>query len=81
MCKICDGYSNGEVCKKIRSEFIRIGYLGNVWALELWLMTGSKENHSEASRLNVALTETESGDDISYFNVPIKYCPFCGKKL
>lgn len=36
MCAICDGFNGTEeVCNKIESEPIGIGYIENVWTLEL----------------------------------------------
>lgn len=82
MCAICDGFNGTEeVCNKIESEPIGIGYIENVWTLELWLMVDPKDDRSEGPRLNVAFTETSSGDDVSSFSIPIKYCPFCGREL
>lgn len=81
MCKICEHYENGEVCRELGVESIGIGQYEDVWRLTLWMMRDPDDDKSEEPRLNVELSEAGSGDSIEYFSVPIKYCPFCGREL
>lgn len=81
MCKICEQYKNGEVCNTIGKEPIGIGQYEDIWELRLWMMRDPDDDKSEDPRLNVELCASNNGDPISEFNVPIKYCPFCGREL
>lgn len=81
MCKICEQYESGEVCNKIKTKYIGIGSFVDVWELNLWMMRDPDDDKTMEPRLNVELAETSTGDPISKFNIPIKYCPFCGREL
>lgn len=62
--------------KMIKSKEVRIGLIFNAMSLEAWVLDG--DEHKPKLRLSLASPE---GDDLVYMDMPIKYCPRCGRKL
>lgn len=84
-CKHCDYFMNLDACSNI-DEFnvMRINLLDEVVKLEVSSYIGSVEKGGK----NIAVLKTcalaDCGDvlvDDKEKAIPIKYCPFCGRKL
>lgn len=81
MCKFCksDEFGDGvEITKMIKPKEVRIGLIFNAMSLEAWVLDGDEHKHKP--KLRLSLTSPE-GDDLVYMDMPIKYCPRCGRKL
>lgn len=50
----------------------------DVLQLEAWMMSDEEGNKP---KLQFCLSVSSNGDDIKSINLPIKYCPFCGREL
>ena len=81
MCKICEDYLDDGVCKKIGYNPTSLGELQDIWWLETWMFIDPEDDKTEEPRLNVCLNDSNTGYDISSFNINISYRPFCGRKL
>lgn len=73
MCKICEEYYKEQFkCVKIDKTSVDMGELYDVFKLEAYMID---------SKLQLELNASYSGDVIAQLNIPIKYCPFCGKEI
>lgn len=63
--------------RQIAEESIDMGQLYNVLKLNTWIMKGEDEGDIKIQ----SCLSTSEGDDIAVLNIPIKYCPMCGRKL
>ena len=81
MCDFCKPveYGDGkEITKRIKVEPIDMGMCEDVLRLEAWVMN---DEAGENTKLQICLSVSETGSDISTMDIPIKYCPICGRKL
>ena len=81
MCDFCKPveYGDGkEITKQIKVEPIDMGMYEDVLRLEAWVMS---DEAGENPKLQICLSMSETGSDISTMDIPIKYCPICGRKL
>lgn len=81
MCDFCkpDKYGDGkEITKKIAERPIDMGDYLDVLRLEAWVMSNEK---GLDPKLQFCLSVSTNGDDISTMDIPIKYCPKCGREL
>lgn len=81
MCDFCkpDEFGDGkEITKQIKTEPIDMGNCLDVLRLEAWVMNDEAGNNP---KLQICLSLSETSSDISTMNIPIKYCPICGRKL
>lgn len=81
MCDFCkpDEYGDGkEITRKIKEEPIDMGQYEDVLRLEAWIMNDEKGTDA---KLQVCLSMSHTGDDIQVMDIPIKYCPKCGREL
>lgn len=81
MCDFCkpDKYGDGkEITKQIALEPIDMGQYENVLQLEAWVMSNEK---GEEPKLQICLSISRGGDEIQTMDIPIKYCPMCGREL
>lgn len=81
MCEFCklDEYGDGkEITRKVMEESIDMGICEDVLRLEAWMMSGDT---GDDAKLQLCLTMSDNGDDLAYLNIPINYCPKCGRKL
>ena len=79
MCKFCkpDEFGDGiEITKRIKSKEVRIGSVFDAMMLEAWILDGDKHK----PKLRLSLTYQEC-DDLAYMDIPLRYCPKCGRKL
>ncbi len=79
MCKFCKPYEFGdgiEITKQIKSKEVRIGSVFNAMTLEAWIL--DVDEHKP--KLQLSLTDQE-GNDLVYMDIPLRYCPKCGRKL
>lgn len=79
MCKFCKPYEFGdgiEITKQIKSKEVRIGSVFNAMTLEAWIL--DVDEHEP--KLQLSLNDQE-GDDLAYMDIPLRYCPKCGRKL
>ena len=54
-----------------------MGMYEDVLRLEAWVMN---DEAGENTKLQICLSVSETGSDISTMDIPIKYCPICGRK-
>lgn len=81
MCDFCkpDEFGDGkEITKQIKVEPIDMGNCVDVLRLEAWVMNDEAGN---IPKLQICLSLSETSSDISTMDIPIKYCPICGRKL
>lgn len=81
MCEFCKPgeFGNGkEITKQIEVEPIDMGMYEDVLQLEAWLMS---DDAGKEPKLQICLSITDTGSDISTMDIPIKYCPICGRPL
>lgn len=79
MCKFCkpDEFGDGkEVFRELKSKPVGVGCISNVMNLEAWLLADNENK----PKIQLSLTDQDRYD-IAYINIPIKYCPKCGRKL
>lgn len=79
MCKFCKPYEFGdgiEITKQIKSKEVRIGSVFNTMTLEAWIL--DVDEHEP--KLQLSLNDQE-GNDLVYMDIPLRYCPKCGRKL
>jgi len=79
MCKFCKPYEFGdgiEITKQIKSKEVRIGSVFNAMTLEAWIL--DVDEHEP--KLQLSLNDQE-GNDLVYMDIPLRYCPKCGRKL
>lgn len=81
MCEFCEPngrFEGKDISKQIAVESIDVGMLCDVLQLDAWLFTDRKGANP---RINIALETQETTGEIAEINIPIKYCPVCGKRL
>ena len=81
MCDFCklDKFGDGkEITKQIKAEPIAMGMYEDVLRLEAWVMN---DEEGINPKLQICLSVTNTSSDISTMDIPIKYCPICGRKL
>lgn len=81
MCEFCklDEYGDGkEITKQIKVEPIDMGMYEDVLRLEAWVMN---DEAGDNPKLQICLSISETSSDISTMDIPIKYCPICGRQL
>lgn len=81
MCNFCepDKFGGGkEITKQIAFEPIGMGQYENVLRLEAWIMSNEK---GENPKLQISLCTSYGEDEIQTVDIPIKYCPNCGREL
>ena len=81
MCDFCKPveYGDGkEITKRIKVEPIDMGMYEDVLRLEAWVMS---DEAGQNPKLQICLSVSETGSDISTMDIPIKYCPICGRKI
>ena len=81
MCNFCELVKFGdgkEITKKIKVEPIDMGMYKDVLRLEAWVMS---DEAGDNPKLQICLSISETGSDISTMDIPINYCPKCGRKL
>lgn len=81
MCKFCkpDEFGDGiEITKWIKSKEVRIGSVFNAMMLEALILDGDEHKYKPKLRLSLTCQE---GDDLAYMDIPLRYCPKCGRKL
>lgn len=79
MCKFCkpDEFGDGiEITKPIKSKEVRIGSVFNAMTLEAWILDG--DEHKPKLRLSL---NGQEGNDLVHMDIPLRYCPKCGRKL
>lgn len=79
MCKFCKPYEFGdgiEITKQIKSKEVRIGSVFNAMTLDAWIL--DVDEHEP--KLQLSLNDQE-GNDLVYMDIPLRYCPKCGRKL
>ena len=79
MCKFCKPYEFGdgiEITKQIKSKEVRIGSVFSAMTLEAWIL--DVDEHEP--KLQLSLNDQE-GNDLVYMDIPLRYCPKCGRKL
>jgi len=73
MCKICEEYYEEDFkCAKIAITSVDMGELCDVFKLAAYMID---------SKLQLELNVGYSEDTIAQLDIPIKYCPFCGKEI
>ena len=81
MCKFCNldefGYGD-EITRKFMAKPIDVGDFEDVFQLEAWMMS---DEPGKDVKLQLCLTVTGTGDDLATLDIPINYCPMCGRKL
>lgn len=75
MCDFCSR-EIWESCKRVEKLGVDMGDLGGVLDLSVWMIFEDEED----DRLDFTLSSS-TGDTIKEINLPIKYCPMCGRKL
>ena len=55
-----------------------MGMYEDVLRLEAWVMS---DEAGQNPKLQICLSVSETGSDISTMDIPIKYCPICGRKI
>ena len=81
MCDFCKpgDYGGGnEITKRIKAQPIDMGIYEDLLRLEAWVMS---DEAGENPKLQICLSVSETGSDISTMDIPIKYCPICGRKI
>ena len=81
MCEFCkpDDYGNREeFMNQIKKEPIGIGDCEEVLQLEAWIMNNDK---GDDPKLFVCISVPCGGYEIKTMDIPIKYCPKCGREL
>ena len=81
MCDFCKPveYGDGkEITKRIKVGPIDMGMYEDVLRLEAWVMS---DEAGQNTKLQICLSVSETGSDISTMDIPIKYCPICGRKI
>ena len=81
MCEFCKPveYGDGkEITKRIKVGPIDMGMYEDILRLEAWVMS---DEAGQNPKLQICLSVSETGSDISTMEIPIKYCPICGRKL
>lgn len=80
MCEFCkpDDFCEEEIAREIAEEPIDMGQLCNALNLNAWVMKGKDDGDI---KLQLCLSESESNSDIAILDIPIEYCPKCGRKL
>lgn len=81
MCEFCkpEKIGNGkEIVNQIAVEPIAMGDYEDVLQLETWILTNEK---GENPKLQIILAIAHGSDEIKKMDIPIKYCPKCGREL
>lgn len=77
MCDFCKrGNIGNELCNEIGYKPITLGAASNVAFIDAYIM---QNNDDTLLQIDVAMTY--SRDNIAVLDIPIQYCPKCGKKL
>ena len=77
-CKPVEYGDGKETVRNIKVEPIDMGMYEDVLRLEAWVMS---DEAGENPKLQICLSVSETGSDISTMDIPIKYCPICGRKI
>lgn len=80
MCEFCktNDFSEEEITKQIAEEPIDMGQLCDALNLNAWIMEGEDDRDI---KLQLCLSESAGNSDIAILDIPIEYCPKCGRKL
>lgn len=73
MCNFCK-----EDCKKVAYSGVKMGYQRSVLNMQVWLM--KKSEYRDTTHLEFSLN-ISGGCNVKTLNLPIKYCPVCGREL
>ena len=77
-CKPVEYGDGKETVRNIKVEPIDMGMYEDVLRLEAWVMS---DEAGQNTKLQICLSVSETGSDISTMDIPIKYCPICGRKI
>lgn len=80
MCRFCkpDTFCEEEITRKIAEEPIDMGQMLDVLNLNAWVMKGEDDGDI---KIQLCLSESVGNSDIAVLDIPIEYCPMCGRKL
>ena len=79
MCEFCKPEEVGDgVCNEIGFTEVAMGNADGLFGLQA-LLTNDKMGDNPEMKL--VLFATNGGADIANINIPIRYCPVCGRKL
>lgn len=80
MCRFCKPgtFCKEEITRKIAEEPIDMGQMLDVLNLNAWVMKGEDDGDI---KIQLCLSESVDNSDIAVLDIPIKYCPMCGRKL
>ena len=77
-CKPVEYGDGKETVRNIKVEPIDMGGYEDILRLEAWVMS---DEAGQNPKLQICLSVSETGSDISTMDIPIKYCPICGRKI
>ena len=79
MCEFCKPEEIGDgVCNEIGFTEVTMGNADALFGLQALLTNDELGNNPE---MKLVLFATNGGADIAHINIPIRYCPVCGRKL
>lgn len=70
MCIKCDKYRKDEMCLELGFTGVNVGIMVDAFMIDAWMIDG---------KLQVGIVFGEW--NAQTLDIPIKYCPFCGKEL
>lgn len=79
MCKFCklDKFGiDDEIAQNLKSKTVGVGNFRDAMSLEAWILA----RDDIKPKITLTLT-TKEGFDIARMDIPIAYCPKCGRKL
>ena len=77
-CKPVEYGDGKETVRNIKVEPIDMGGYEDVLRLEVWFMNNEA---GENPKLQICLSMPDANVVISTMDIPIKYCPICGRKI
>lgn len=85
-CEFCSSgiFGNGrDITKRIGARMIRLPEIVNddndIYRLEAWLLRDELEQ--DKAKLHIDVTEYGEGSEFTSIDIPVKFCPRCGRKL
>lgn len=85
-CEFCSSgiFSNGrDITKRLGARMIRLPEMINdnndIYRLEAWLLRD--ELVHDKAKMHIDVTKYGEGNEFTAIDIPVKYCPRCGRQL
>lgn len=79
----CSMFGNGhDITKRLGARMISmpgVDKCSDIYRLEAWLLRDDLEQ--DKAKLYIDVTEYGKGSEFTSIDIPVKFCPRCGRKL